>query len=154
FKKMRNLVKTTYLPAILSGTIVLAITVNFYELLCTLGFPLVFTNQLNTYNLSVSEYYLYILLYNIVYVIPLIIILLVFIFTLGKMKLSEWGGRQLKLISGIMIFSFGLIFIIDYQILENVIVPILLLALSIFLTVTISIFTKKRTTLKESNTEK
>jgi len=150
FKKMRNLVKTTSFPAIFIGTIVLAVTVNFYELLCTLGFPLVFTTQLNNYNLPLMEYYFYILLYNIIYVIPLIIILLIFVFTLGSIKLSEWGGRQLKLLSGIMIFSFGLIFIINYQLLENIITPVLLLIVSIILTLIITnIF--KQLIKKESN---
>ena len=134
FKKMRNLGKTTSLPAVLIGTIVLAVTVNFYELLCTLGFPLVFSTQLNSYDLSLFEYYFYIVIYNVVYVIPLIIILLIFVFTLDRMKISEWGGRSLKLLSGIMIFSFGVLFIVDYKLLENILTPILLLLLSILIT--------------------
>jgi hypothetical protein len=142
FKRMRNLVRTTSLPAVLIGTIILAITVNFYELLCTLGFPLIFTTQLNTYDLSSADYYLYIILYNIVYVIPLIFILLLFVFTLGRVKISEWSGRQLKLLSGIMIFSFGFFFIFDYQLLENILTPILLLGMSVVLTVLFSVSIK------------
>ncbi len=138
FKRMRNLVKTTSLPAVLVGAIILAVTVNFYELLCTLGFPLIFTTQLNSYDLSLVEKYLYIVGYNVVYVIPLIIILLIFVFTLGRMKLSEWSGRSLKLLSGIMIFSFGVLFIVDYQLLENILTPILLLFVSIVVTVGLS----------------
>jgi hypothetical protein len=143
FKKMRNLVKTSYLPAILGGTIFLAVTVNFYELLCTLGFPLVYTSRLAAYNLPTTQYYLYLFLYNAVYVIPLIVILLVFTYTLGRRKLSEWGGRQLKLLSGIMIYSFGIIFIIDFKILQEVWTPIILLFLSIVLTVVISYLWKR-----------
>jgi hypothetical protein len=142
FKKMRNLVKTTSLPAILSGAIVLAITVNFYELLCTLGFPLVFTSELDTYKLGLTGY-IYILMYIIVYVIPLLIILLIFVFTLGRMKLSEWGGRKLKLLSGIMIFSFGILFIYNYQLLENFLTPIILLLLSIGLTLVLTFLFKE-----------
>jgi uncharacterized membrane protein len=89
------------------------------------------------------EYYTYLLFYNIVYVIPLIIILIIFTFTLGTTKLSEWQGRKLKLLSGIMIFSFGLFFLIDYKLLENVITPIALLGLSILLTLVISYIWKK-----------
>ena len=138
FKGMRNLVRTTSLPAILVGAVILAVTVNFYELLCTLGFPLIFTTQLNSYDLSLVEKYMYIVGYNVVYVIPLIIILIIFVFTLGRMKLSEWGGRSLKLLSGIMIFSFGVLFIVDYQLLENILTPILLLCVSIIITVGLS----------------
>ena len=138
FKKMRHLIKTSYLPAVIGGTIFLAITVNFYELLCTLGFPLIFTNRLTLENIPLFQQYTYIFFYNVVYVIPLIIILLIFTYTLGRRKLSEWEGKQLKLLSGIMIFSFGILFIVDYKLLENVITPILLLAISIASTLIIA----------------
>ncbi len=143
FKKMRNLIKTSYLPAIIGGTIFLAVTVNFYELLCTLGFPLIFTSRLTSYTLPLLEYYIYIFFYNVVYVVPLMIILLVFVYTLGRRKLTEWQGQKLKLLSGIMIFSFGLLFIIDHTLLENVVAPILLLVVSIISTVVISYVWKK-----------
>ena len=77
YKKMRDLVKNPRLAAVVFGTVVLAGTVNFYELLCTLGLPLVFTQKLSTYNLSGFEYYTYIVFYNVVYVIPLIVIVLI-----------------------------------------------------------------------------
>lgn len=143
FKKMRNLIRTSYLPAIIGGTIFLAVTVNFYELLCTLGFPLIFTSRLTSYTLPLLEYYTYIFFYNVVYVIPLMIILLVFVYTLGRRKLTEWQGQKLKLLSGIMMFSFGLLFIIDHTLLENVAAPILLLVVSILSTVIISYVWKK-----------
>jgi thiol-disulfide isomerase/thioredoxin len=143
FKRMRKLVKAPSLLAMLGGTIFLAVTVNFYELLCTLGFPLIFTSRLTELHLPLMQYYLYIFFYNVVYVIPLIIILLLFTFTLGKMKLSEWQGQRLKLLSGIMIFSFGVFFIIDYQLLENIATPIGLLGLSVLLTLVISYLWKR-----------
>ena len=143
FKKMRNLVKTSYLPAIIGGTIFLAVTVNFYELLCTLGFPLIFTSRLAFNNLPEIQYYIYIFFYNVVYVIPLMIILFVFVITLGRRKLTEWEGKRLKLLSGIMIFSFGLLFIIDYSLLENFLTPILLLGISILATLIVSHITRE-----------
>jgi hypothetical protein len=144
FRRMRRLAHATYLPAILAGAVFLAVTVNFYELLCTLGFPLVYTTQLASYNLPASTYYLYLILYNIVYVIPLIIILIAFMFTLGNTRLSEWRGRQLKLLSGIMILTFGVIFLTDFMILQNVWAPILLLIISIAATLIFSALWKKR----------
>jgi len=149
FKKMRKLVKTKHLPAVIGGTVFLAVTVNFYELICTMVYPFIFTNRLALYDMSPLGYYIYIFFYNIVYVIPLICILLVFVYTLGRMKLTEWQGRKLKLFSGIMIFSFGLIFIIDYQILENFLTPTLLLLLSIILTLIISYTWKNYTEKSE-----
>jgi len=142
---MRGLVKNKKLGATIIGTIILAATVNFYELLCTLGLPFAFINQLARYSVSdtSASYYFYILLYNIVYVIPLIIIVFVFVFTLGKRKLSEWHGQIMKLISGIMLSSFGLIFLIDYMILENPVTPILLLLFSLTTTAIIAFIWKR-----------
>jgi thiol-disulfide isomerase/thioredoxin len=145
YKKMRNLVKHPKLSATILGTIMLAVTVNFYELLCTLGLPLAYTSALseNSVVSSSAAYYVYILLYNVVYVIPLFIILLVFVITLGKRKLSEWHGQIMKLVSGIMLSSFGFIFLIDYQLLENPITPIILLSVSLGVTGLISMIYKK-----------
>jgi len=150
FRRMRQLVKSTYLPSLFAGTIFLAITVNFYELLCTLGFPLVFTTTLATYQITGSDYFLYLLLYNIVYVLPLIIIFCVFLVTLGRQKLTEWQGRKLKLLSGIMILSFGVIFIIDYQLLQQLLTPILLLISSILLTLGITTMYQKHRVKSEN----
>ena len=86
---------------------------------------------------------MYILFYNIIYVIPLIIILLIFIVTLGHRKLSEWHGRMLKLFSGIMLGSFGALFLIDYTILENIATPILLLLFALAATMMISYMWEK-----------
>lgn len=143
YKQMRSLVKHPQITAALIGTIVLAGTVNFYELLCTLGLPLVFTKQLVSYNLTSIQYYSYILLYNIIYVIPLVIIVLIFVITLGKRKLTEWHGQVMKLETGIMLFFFGLLFIIDYQLLENIVAPIVLLIGSLGATGIISYLWKR-----------
>ncbi|MEA2055712.1 MAG: hypothetical protein U9O49_02640 [Candidatus Thermoplasmatota archaeon] len=153
YKQMRNLVKNPKLGATLIGTIVLAATVNFYELLCTLGLPFAFIDQLSKYSLSPdsspTSYYIYIFLYNVVYVIPLIIIVCIFAYTLGRRKLTEWHGQIMKLEAGIMLSCFGALFLYDYQLLENPITPILLLLFSILLTVIISKIWKKRIEIRE-----
>jgi hypothetical protein len=143
FKRMRDLIHTAYLPGVLGGTIFLAVTVNIYELLCSLGFPLVYVTRLAAEHLPAINYYIYLFFYNIIYVIPLIVIVLVFAFTLGTRKLSEWRGRQLKLFSGGMLFSMGLILIINYMILENFFTPIVLFIGNIFTTLLISFIWKK-----------
>ena len=147
YKKMRTLVKNPKITASIIGTIILALTINFYELLCTLGLPWVFTTRLedllNTNQITLSEVTTYIIFYNIVYVIPLILIVLLFVITLGKRKLSEWHGQIMKLETGIMLTSFGLIFLFDYKLLENIITPILLLIFSLTATFIISYIWKK-----------
>ena len=143
YSQMRKLVKNPKTTATIIGTVILAATVNFYELLCTLGLPLVFTRNLTSYNLSIIEYYTYIFFYNLIYVIPLIIIVFIFVVTLGKRKLTEWHGQIMKLTTGIMLSSFGFLFLYNYQLLSNIITPILLLAFSLLATAIISSLWKK-----------
>jgi hypothetical protein len=145
YKQMRLLIKNPKLSATIIGTIILAGTVNFYELLCTLGLPFAYTKALSNYSITQASasYYGYILLYNIVYVIPLIIIVLSFVITLGKRKLSEWHGQVMKLLSGIMLSMFGIIFIVNYRILDNPVTPIILLLVSLLSTWIISTMWKK-----------
>jgi hypothetical protein len=144
FMKMRKLIKTTYLPAVIVGTVVLAIFANTYELLCSLGLPLVYTSELATHNLSDFEYYLYLFFYNVIYVIPLLVILLIFVIKLGGRKLSEWQGRLLKLISGIMMFSLGIVLLIKPELLKNVFSALGIILISILVSFFISFIWKKK----------
>lgn len=109
FKRMRTLIGAERLPALLAGTVVLAIVANSYELLCTAGFPMIYTRTLTLHQLPASAYYLYLALYNVIYVLPLLAIMLVFVWTLGSRKLQEREGRLLKLLSGTMMAGLGLL---------------------------------------------
>jgi hypothetical protein len=143
FERMRNLLKSPSSASMITGTIVLAVAANTYELLCTAGFPMVFTRVLTLNNLSTLQYYLYLILYNIVYVIPLIAIVLIFTVTLGTKKLTEWQGRILKLVSGLMMFLLGLILVIKPALLNNVFIAVGVLVISLILAGIIIVLTKK-----------
>lgn len=52
YQRTRALVGAANLPAMLAGTVVLALAANAYELLCTAGFPLVFTRVLTLSELA------------------------------------------------------------------------------------------------------
>ena len=153
FKKMRGIVKIEHLPTMIIGTIVLAIFANTYELACTLALPVVFTDFLIIHNVPLLQAYLYILLYNIIYVIPLIIIVLLFVVTLGRRKLSEYQGRILKLTSGIMMFFFGLVMLFNPGLLKNVFAAVGIILISIVLTVVISFIWKKIVKNRSSNNQ-
>lgn len=143
FKRMRNLLRASSIPAVMLGTIVLAIAANSYELLCTAGFPMVFTRVLTLHNLLTFQYYTYIALYNVVYIIPLAFIVLMFTITLGAKKLTEWQGQVLKLISGLMMLCLGLVLLISPALLNNVFTAIGLLAIALTVAGMIILITKK-----------
>lgn len=135
FERMRNLVRADSLPSMLMGTVVLAVAANSYELLCTAGFPMVFTRVLTLSDLSRSTYYLYLLFYNIVYVVPLAVIVGIFTATLGSRKLSEWQGRVLKLLSGVMMLMLGSVILYRPALLNNPLASVLLLGAALLSTV-------------------
>mgnify|MGYP000326079675 CR=1 FL=1 len=54
---------------LLVAALVLALAANTYELLCSSGFPLVYTRALTLSDLSTAGYYLYLAFYNLVYVL-------------------------------------------------------------------------------------
>ena len=131
FARMRGLLHETSLPAMFLGTVVLALAANTYELLCTAGFPLVFTRILTLSNLRPLEYYL---LPGAVQrgvhpaarrgrraVFP----------DAGPRKLSEAQGRVMKLVSGLMMLGLGSVVLVDPGLFSNVLVGVGLLAFAL-----------------------
>lgn len=143
FERMRNLMKSTSILSMIAGTAALAVAANTYELLCTAGFPMIFTRVLTLHNLTTLQYYLYLILYNLVYVIPLAFIVFIFTVTLGAKKLTEWEGRKLKLISGLMMLGLGVVLLIKPSLLNNVLVAVGLLAIALTASGIIIFITKK-----------
>ena len=130
FRRMRELLKANNITTMLLGTAALAVAANSYELLCTAGFPMVYTRLLTLSELGNVEYYAYLALYNLVYVIPLLAIVIAFSFTLGAYKLSEIQGRFLKLLSGLMMLGLGLLMLFAPTLLVTSLWPGMLLLVS------------------------
>jgi hypothetical protein len=142
YKQMRKIVKITSIPSLIVATIILAFSANTVELLCSLNLPVIYTGILSLYSLSSFQYYMYLFFYNLIYIIPLLIITLIVVITLGRRKLSEFQGRMLKLFSGIMIFSLGEILLLNSNMLSNVFVAIGILILSLGITFIIYLISK------------
>jgi len=143
FTRMRGLIKATELPSMILGSAVLAIAANAYELLCTAGFPMVYARVLTLSELSGSEYYMYLALYNIVYVMPLSVIVIAFTWTLGARKLKQSEGESLKLLSGNMMTALGVLLVAAPELLGNIAAAVGLLALSVMITAVLT-FIKSR----------
>lgn len=119
--RMTTLIGRTGFFPVVAGTAGLAFAANLYELLCTSGFPLVYTRVLTLRELSPAGYYGYLALYNLIYVTPLFLIVVGFSLTLSSRKLTEYQGRVLKLVSGLMMLAMGVILIADPAFLNNLI---------------------------------
>ena len=143
FRRMRGLVAADNLGAMLIGTVALSLAANSYELLCTAGFPMVFTRVLTLNDLSPAAYYGYLVLYNLIYVLPLLAIVLVFTFTLGSRKLSEDQGRVLKLLSGLMMLGLGVLMLVAPERLSDPWVGALLIGAALTLAGVIALYGRR-----------
>lgn len=112
YQRVRGLLHADSLPTLLAGTVLLAVVANSYELLCTAGFPMLYTRLLTLEQLPLATYYLYLALYNLIYVLPLFTIVLIFTLTLGSRKLQAREGRLLKLLSGTMMLGLALVLLL------------------------------------------
>lgn len=110
--KVAKLVKTGSFPTLIGASITLAIFASLVELPCTAGFPIVYTGVLTGAGLANSfGYYLFLALYNLIYVTPLIVLISVLGFTFkgkpiakDKMAIIKFIGGTIMLILGLILF--------------------------------------------------
>jgi len=148
FARMRGLIRAGSWGSALLATIVLAAAANTYELLCTAGFPMIYTRLLTLAELPVPTYYAFLALYNVVYVIPLLLIAGAFVATLGSRKLQEREGRALRLLSGLMMLGLGITLLVAPEALARVEIAVGLLAISGLLTAVAVRVDRRRTATK------
>lgn len=139
FKRMRGLVAGERFVPVLGATVALAVVANSYELLCTAGLPMVFTRVLTLNDLSFPTYYGYLAFYNLIYVIPLLGIVIMFVWKLGSRKLQPEEGRTLKLLSGLMMLGLGSVLLVAPELLEQIGVAIAILAGAILITILVTL---------------
>jgi thiol-disulfide isomerase/thioredoxin len=119
YRRMRGIAKSASLPAAFAGIAVLALLVNLIELGCTLGLPAIYTRILTLRtDLSAAAHFGYLALYNVAYVVPLALIVVVYAATFHRLALSERGAKVLKGVSGVLLVTFGLLFVVAPDVLR------------------------------------
>lgn len=109
--KIRLVVSQKYFVLAIIGIMLLAVSVNVLELLCSLGLPVIFTQVLALNNLSVIEYSIYILLYVLFFMIDDFVIFIVAMKTLEIKAISSKYTKYSHLIGGIIMVIIGLLMI-------------------------------------------
>lgn len=107
YARVRRIVQAEDVAGALVSVIVLAVLVNMVELLCTAGFPAIYTHVLTLRQLPWWAYYGYLGLYNLAYMLDDTILLLIGVVTLSRHRLQEREGRWLKLCSGVVMCALG-----------------------------------------------
>jgi len=143
FQRMRGLLNTDSMLGVLIATVGLALFANMYEFLCTAGFPMVYTRILTLTGMPEWKYYVYLLSYNLIYILPLLVIVILFSWTMGGRKLQESDGRNLKLISGVMMMSLGMILLFAPEILQNIITSGLILLIVVLISILVIAINKR-----------
>lgn len=106
----------SYLFAII-GIVLLAISVNFIEVVCSAGLPAVYTNLLSTIELHPIQHYLYLLLYVIIFMIDDLLVFFIAIKTLEVTGITRKYSKWSSIIGGVLIFIIGIILIFKPELL-------------------------------------
>lgn len=114
-KKLMNRIKKfttekSFWLAIL-GVIALAFSVNLIELACSAGLPLIFTQILALNNLAGLEYFIYILVYIIFFLLDDIIVFTIAMVTLELTGISTKYTKYSHLIGGLIMLIIGILMI-------------------------------------------
>jgi hypothetical protein len=107
YARLRAVLRAQRLGPAVAGAALLAVLVQIVELLCTSGFPALYTRILTLRQLDTAAYYGYLLLYNLMYMLDDIVVLAIGIVTLSQRRLQEKEGRVLKLVAGLVMLGLG-----------------------------------------------
>ena len=110
-KQIKKVVTENSLLIALLGVIILAISVNVIELLCSLGLPVLFTQILSMNDLSTFEYGIYILIYIIFFMLDDFVIFFIAMKTMKIKAISNKYTKYSHLIGGIIMLIIGLLMI-------------------------------------------
>ncbi len=113
-EKMKEVIKKSSMPLLVLSSIALAAFASLVELPCTAGFPIIYTGILSGNTIAHNLiYYLYLLLYNVMYVIPLIVILLILGYTSKAKQITKRQMQIIKFIGGLIMLVLGIILLFN-----------------------------------------
>ena len=113
YARIRQILQADNLAGALAGIVILAGLVNLVELLCTAGFPALYTQILTLQQIPSWKYYGYLSLYNLAYIFDDSLMVMIAVVTLSRRKLQERAGRWLKLTSGLVMAGLGAILLLQ-----------------------------------------
>lgn len=120
FKRMRGLAAADRaLPAVLLATAGLAVGVSLLETPCTLGLPLLWTNLLAEHGVSAGQAGALFAAYMLVFLLDEIAVFALAVTTMRAAKLQEKHGRQLKLVSGVVMLALAGALLVAPDVMES-----------------------------------
>lgn len=115
-EKIKKYVTENNIAIAMLGIMALAVSVNVIELACSAGLPLLFTQILTINELNSLEYFIYVLIYIIFFLIDDIVIFLIAVKTAKVTGISNKYTKYSHLIGGIIMIIVGLLLIFKPEI--------------------------------------
>lgn len=109
FAKLRQITEKKQFVLALGGIVLLAIAVNMVELICSAGLPAIYTQILSLADLTAWQYYLYLALYILVFMLDDLFIFFTAMITLQAVGVQGKYARYSHLIGGILMAVIGLL---------------------------------------------
>jgi glutaredoxin len=109
FARLKEVVYRKSLLWSLLGIIILAFTVNLLELVCSAGLPAVYTKVLSMSELSVWQYYLYLVIYILIFMLDDMLVFSITMISMKRVVLNSKYARYSHLIGGIIMLIIGLL---------------------------------------------
>lgn len=110
--RIRNILSENKMIFAVLGIMLLAVSVNLIELLCSLGLPVMYTEMLGLNNLTTFEYGFYLFVYILFFLIDDLIIFFIAMKTLKLKGISNKYMKYSHLIGGIIMLMIGILMII------------------------------------------
>ena len=114
---MKNVIRKGSMPALIAASITLALFASLVELPCTAGWPIIYTKILAEKALMGLGYYLYLLFYTLIYIIPLAGIITAFGYFFKGKQITKEQMQVIKLIGGIIMIALGIILLVNPELL-------------------------------------
>lgn len=117
FAKLKKLILQKNVLLAILGLVALAFAVNLVELMCSAGFPAIFTSVLAFSQLATWKYYWYIFLYLLMFMIDDIVVFVIAMLTLESNLVGQKYAKYSKLIGGILMILIGALLILKPELL-------------------------------------
>jgi cytochrome c biogenesis protein CcdA/glutaredoxin len=120
FQRTRNLMHPgRSVPALLVGTVVLALGITLVELPCTAGFPMVWTGIVATHGVPVMYFATLLVLYLAIYLLIELVIFGSVVVSMKRSRFEEKHGRILKLFGGMIMLALAVTLVVAPDTMHN-----------------------------------
>ena len=137
-KLYQNMRSTVVTPRSLFGligtTAVMAAGVSLIEFSCTAGFPVIWSNIMIANNVSTLYFALLLGLYMLIYLLDELAVFAAAAISMKAIRMEEKHGRLLKLISGVIMLTLGIVMAINPAWMNNLGISLLVFAIALALT--------------------